>query len=646
MSVKLEDSNIANYGGDGHRDARKDAASTEEEFRGAGQQPGVEIWRVENFGLKRWPKKRYGTFYVGDSYIVLNSFYPDKSSRKLNYNVHFWLGRETTQDEYGTAAYKTVELDDLLDDAPVQYREVQGYESREFRALFPRIRLLKGGVDSAFNEVKPEQFHPRLLHVKGLRETVTVRQVDRRVTSLNEGDCFVLDAGLELYQWNGPSANVHEKNKAREAIAELRDQRNGRPSSEIIEGLDEHEKFWTLLGQEDGKPPAKINVAVDDRDVFPVKKAMFRLSDESGKMRFKSVAEGADLDMSLLDKNDVFIVDVGTCVFTWVGEGASKQERKAAMKYASSYLDENERPITTPIVRVVQGGETLAFKNAFKTGSIDDDDEVKSDDTAKNKKKKDGRPTYKGVVKITVHEARQLQDVQMIGKQDPYVVIEMGKKHKDQTEVVKDGNTKGTWNHTVKWELTEKDHDITFTVKNANILVDKKIGRAVLDLAKIVSRGEKPQQQWLTLARGHDVGGQLSVTVQYFRPVRVSLVKARRLKNVQLLGKQDPYAKLILGQTTVKSTVKENQSKAPEWNETFEFNVAKYFEPDEEIGDRQVNVLTVQVWNANPVKDDPIGHAFIQLPSVWKNHRQNAIVWYDLKDKDDKPAGEIALKYD
>jgi gelsolin len=50
--------------------------------------------------------------YDGDSYIILNTYKKDPDSDVLSYDLHFWLGEETTQDEAGTAAYKTVELDD------------------------------------------------------------------------------------------------------------------------------------------------------------------------------------------------------------------------------------------------------------------------------------------------------------------------------------------------------------------------------------------------------------------------------------------------------------------------------------------------------------------------------------------------------
>jgi gelsolin len=75
-----------------------------------------------------------GKFYNGDSYIILNT-YKEEDSDALLYDVHFWIGKYSTQDEYGTAAYKTVELDTLLDDKPVQHREVQGHEVRGFLVM-------------------------------------------------------------------------------------------------------------------------------------------------------------------------------------------------------------------------------------------------------------------------------------------------------------------------------------------------------------------------------------------------------------------------------------------------------------------------------------------------------------------------------
>lgn len=79
------------------------AAEIAKVWKNAGKEVGLEVWRIENFQVVPQPKKTYGTFYSGDSYIVLNTYrQPGRSA--LQWDVHFWLGRETTQDESGTAA--------------------------------------------------------------------------------------------------------------------------------------------------------------------------------------------------------------------------------------------------------------------------------------------------------------------------------------------------------------------------------------------------------------------------------------------------------------------------------------------------------------------------------------------------------------
>jgi gelsolin len=108
-----KDSNLALFGSDTEKNVKKSSAETEPAWNGAGQKVGIQIWRIVKFKVTHWAKNEYGKFYNGDSYILLNT-YKEKDSEELLYDLHFWIGADSTQDEYGTAAYKTVELDTLV----------------------------------------------------------------------------------------------------------------------------------------------------------------------------------------------------------------------------------------------------------------------------------------------------------------------------------------------------------------------------------------------------------------------------------------------------------------------------------------------------------------------------------------------------
>jgi len=362
--AKLEDSNIAGLGGKADKDLRLAAAQTAEEWKGAGQKEGIEIWRIEKMKVVPWPKNQYGTFFDGDSFIVLHSYHHPEQPTKMLYNVHFWLGKETSQDEAGVAAYKTVELDDLLGQLPVQFREVQGYESEEFLKLFsPSIKLLSGGVESGFNKVKPEEYKPRLMHVKGSKKNVRVSEVACAAASMNQGDVFILDCGLEIYQWNGTDAGIPEKRKANEVTSQIREERLGKPHVTVLDGLEDNPGFWGVVGNKTSVKSAAEG-GDDSKIAHSHTKKLFKVSDASGALEMSEVGSG-HFGKEGLDTNDVFIVDTEASLYVWVGLGANKDERASAFKYANDYLSKSGRPLTTPVVRVVEGSTNPGFESVF-----------------------------------------------------------------------------------------------------------------------------------------------------------------------------------------------------------------------------------------------------------------------------------------
>jgi len=116
------------------------------------------------------------------------------------------IGSESSQDEYGVAAYKTVELDELLEGEPIQHREIEGRESNGFVSLFSDgITYLAGGIDSGFRSVSDEDGNDLLginclyrVYKKKGEQTTRCFEVAMDCSSLNESDAFLLDAGSKI----------------------------------------------------------------------------------------------------------------------------------------------------------------------------------------------------------------------------------------------------------------------------------------------------------------------------------------------------------------------------------------------------------------------------------------------------------------
>jgi len=348
--VPLEMSNCAGIGSAEDKTARFESAKMEPAWQDINREPGLLIWRIEDFKVVPWPKKEYGNFYSGDSYIILETVKGE--GEVLLHHIFFWLGEKTSTDEMGTAAYKTVELDEFFHGEPTQSREVQGYESRQFRRLFPRVKYLQGGVDSGFHHVGGVGYQAKLLRVRreGKDETTT-REVPLSREQLNQGDVFILDAGAKLYVWEGDQCSSFEKYEANVVAEGIEAKRDGH--AEATHNIDD--KFWELLG---GEGPIKGADAALDRIPTHVfgEGILYRLSNTTGDLQLEEVARG-DLKKDMLKTEDVFMVDTGIEIYLWVGKGADKNESGNALRTSMKFLRLNDRPLHTPIHMYKEGTE-------------------------------------------------------------------------------------------------------------------------------------------------------------------------------------------------------------------------------------------------------------------------------------------------
>uniref|UniRef100_A0AAX7U5J2 HP domain-containing protein n=1 Tax=Astatotilapia calliptera TaxID=8154 RepID=A0AAX7U5J2_ASTCA len=323
-------------------------------FRAVTRSPGIIIWRIEKMELVQVPEKSYGSFFEGDCYVLL---FTQKVGNSLSYNIHYWIGSQSTQDEQGSAAIYTVQLDEFLGSSPIQYREVQDHESDTFKGYFKQgIIYKKGGVASGMRHTETNTYDvKRLLHVKG-KKRVIAKEVEMSWKSFNLSDVFLLDLGKNIIQWNGPKSNRQERLKGMLLAQDIRDrERGGRAEIRVVEGE-----------AESSSPQAMelMTETLGERTVIQFY--------ADGQMRVTEVAT-RPLVQDLLNHDDSYILDQGGVkIFVWKGKKANKEERQAAMTRALDFIKAKNYPITTNVETVNDGAESALFKQLFQRWTVKD----------------------------------------------------------------------------------------------------------------------------------------------------------------------------------------------------------------------------------------------------------------------------------
>lgn len=163
--------------------------------------------------------------------------------------------------------------------------------------------------------------------------TVRVLQVPLEAASLNNGDVFILDNGLTVYQFNAPNSDSKERRRAMEIVQQdIREDRDGLPELTILDGDEVFscDPFWELLG---GKvddlpdPESGRDTEITDDVNFSASKKLFKISDESGSLVLSLEKEAESVSEDDMNDEDVWVVACDGKCFIHIAENTSKDEK-------------------------------------------------------------------------------------------------------------------------------------------------------------------------------------------------------------------------------------------------------------------------------------------------------------------------------
>ncbi|KAJ1914688.1 Tricalbin-2 [Tieghemiomyces parasiticus] len=227
-----------------------------------------------------------------------------------------------------------------------------------------------------------------------------------------------------------------------------------------------------------------------------------------------------------------------------------------------------------------------------------------------------------GLLRFTVVQASDLDTRHSsVGQYSPYVVVYLNGKVILRTKTMKRSN-KPMWSESHELFVADKERtNLRFVMRDSRLHTDLDLGILNCPLEHGLSQVEK-QNAWFPLKgpaggrlrldfawrpvlvdEGFAAGGTDPATLPSIGVVKLNLLEARGLRNVEQIGKSDPYVKVLVHtKQQARTRIIENDLD-PVWHETFVIPVHRINE-----------TVVLECMDYNKVeKDRTLGETFFQV---------------------------------
>ncbi|CAD5121524.1 DgyrCDS10025 [Dimorphilus gyrociliatus] len=348
--------------------------NTREPFENVGKEDGLRIWQIRNYRIFYWPETEYGNFYEDNAYIILSSTSPEVFSEEIVYDIHIWIGKRASYEDYVVSVLALNILDEKLRKTARLHREIQGRESDLFTSYFQPISFFssksvwKGGFEQSFARTRDKSsYEYRLLRFykpKDHTNNIKVKEVAAEKAQLTSDFVYILDMGTKFCIWNGRNSANDHRIAARNYIEEIKANRGAKIKVDIIDEIAvtfEHYFYTSLV---DGLFASGIIKDEDDEfqssTIKNYTKAIYSVNPSTDPLSFTPISAGQTASLSTILANDVTIFDTQQHCFILLSQSASAFKRKA-IEMVHHYLRGTQHPLI-PVTILIHGQRSAALE--------------------------------------------------------------------------------------------------------------------------------------------------------------------------------------------------------------------------------------------------------------------------------------------
>lgn len=323
----------------------------------------LQVWRVIGNEKTLLSSSEQTKFYSGDCYIFQYSYPGEDKEDNL---IGTWYGKQSIEEDRVSATTLATKMLESMKFSATQARFYEGNEPIQFFAIFQSFIVFKGGLGEGYKKYIAEKGIPddtytedalALFRVQGSGpDNMQAIQVEAVPSSLNSSYCYILHSGSTVFTWNGNLTTSEDQELAERQLDIIKP---NMPSKTVKEGA-ESQQFWELLGNKTEYPSQKI-ARVSESDAH-----LFSCNFSKGDLK---VSEIYNFTQDDLMTEDVFILDIHSDIFIWVGQLVDAKTKKQALTIAEKFVERDflHRKLSpeVPMYIVMEGSEPPFFTRFF-----------------------------------------------------------------------------------------------------------------------------------------------------------------------------------------------------------------------------------------------------------------------------------------